>query len=253
MDPITRRHRRRPAARAPDGRRVSRSTICRRRSRQRLDVALDPYVVSFRADANGPAHRRLPMPGRSSPRACGRAATGRGPTAGSRGVDVVHGTNYVVPPSRLPTVVSVYDCGSCANRERQLRRRAIVQASGAATCGDARRVRARQLRTTTAEVARDLLGTDRVEVVHLGSPAAVRHRWRPRRSRPSGSTGDRSSWRSARRAPQGAADARRRVRSSSPSTLGDCVLVHGRRAGRRRDRRRARRSTRSARRGPDRV
>lgn len=86
---------------------------------------------------------------------------------------MVHGTNYVAPPSRVPTVVSVYDCWFLAHPElatpivlragatlrRLIGRGAWVHASSAAT----------------ATRARDLLGTDRVVVVHLGAPTASPH------------------------------------------------------------------------------
>ena len=85
-------------------------------------------------------------------------------------VEVVHGTNYVVPPTRRPAVVSVYDCwflthpaqadAACAAPVEVLRRRvragATVHASSHATA------------TRCASV----LGAERVEVIHLG-PLAV--------------------------------------------------------------------------------
>ena len=76
--------------------------------RYRDDVAVEPYLLSFRARTS--AHeRRLPLPARFALRAWSRSAH---PCADRwlGGPDVVHGTNYVVPPSSAPTVVSVYDC-----------------------------------------------------------------------------------------------------------------------------------------------
>jgi glycosyltransferase involved in cell wall biosynthesis len=75
---------------------------------QRDDVALQPYVLSFRA-ALEPGTNRLPVPAAVAQRLWAR--TGH-PTV-DRWLDaaqIVHGTNYVVPPTTLPTVVSVYDC-----------------------------------------------------------------------------------------------------------------------------------------------
>lgn len=74
----------------------------------RDDVALLPYVLSFRA-VLAPGTRRLPLPARAAHRLWARTAHPRvdrwlGDAA------LVHGTNYVVPPTRLPSVVSVYDC-----------------------------------------------------------------------------------------------------------------------------------------------
>jgi glycosyltransferase involved in cell wall biosynthesis len=74
----------------------------------RGDVVLHDYVLSFRARLpTGTV--RLPLPASLAHRAWARS--GR-PTVDRwlPEVDVVHGTNYVAPPSHLPTVVSVYDC-----------------------------------------------------------------------------------------------------------------------------------------------
>lgn len=72
------------------------------------DVELRPYVLSFRADlADGTI--RLPLPAAAAHAAWAHADTPR-VDRWLRGAQVVHGTNYVVPPSRLPTLVSVYDC-----------------------------------------------------------------------------------------------------------------------------------------------
>src|SRR4051794_32093595 len=106
---------------------------------RRDDIRLDEYVLSSRAELTS-GERRLPLPaalahrlGRGTRPPPGRPA---GPRPGRRppphpaalahrlwrytdhprvdrwvpDVDVVHGTNYVVPPSRRPRLVSVYDC-----------------------------------------------------------------------------------------------------------------------------------------------
>ena len=76
--------------------------------RDRDDVTVEPYLLSFRARTS--AHeRRLPLPARFALRAWSRSAHPRA-DRWLGGPDVVHGTNYVVPPSSAPTVVSVYDC-----------------------------------------------------------------------------------------------------------------------------------------------
>ena len=67
----------------------------------------DPYLLSFRArpDRDPPPA----APRRPRPSAVDHAdSTPRRSMAGP--AEVVHGTNYVVPPSRLPRLVSVYDC-----------------------------------------------------------------------------------------------------------------------------------------------
>jgi glycosyltransferase involved in cell wall biosynthesis len=134
--------------------------------RERDDVRLAPYLVSFRSDPDT-GHRKLPVPGIVASHLWSRFDHPRadrwlGP------VDVVHGTNYVAPPSDRPTVISVYDCWFLANPDhasplvrragRTLRRRvadgAWIHTSSAAT----------------AEQARSLLDTDRVVSVHLGPP-----------------------------------------------------------------------------------
>jgi glycosyltransferase involved in cell wall biosynthesis len=133
--------------------------------RLRFDVALYPYLVSFRAPASESEHK-LPIPAGLATRLW---AHGDRPRADRwlRGADVVHGTNYVAPPSRLPTVVSVYDLwflanptGSTAtvNRAGAVLRRAVKRGAFVHVSSQA-----------TAEAARELLGTDRVEVVHLGA------------------------------------------------------------------------------------
>ena len=136
--------------------------------RQRGDVVLDPYLVSFRArPADG--HRRLAVPGIVASRWWSRHDR-PGVDRWAAGADVIHGTNYVVPPSRIPSVVSVYDCwfvrhpelaSAVVRRAGERLRRAVaagafVHASSAATA---------------AEVA-ELFGTDRVEVIPLGLPPA---------------------------------------------------------------------------------
>ncbi|MEN9644975.1 MAG: hypothetical protein RL238_1644 [Actinomycetota bacterium] len=111
----------------------------------RDDLELQPYVLSFRADlAEGT--RRLPLPAAAAHAAWARSDVPR-VDRWLRGARVVHGTNYVVPPSRLPTLVSVYDCwflhhpdlASPAVRragavlDRAVRRGATVHTSSAAT------------------------------------------------------------------------------------------------------------------------
>lgn len=134
----------------------------------RTDVEPVPYLVSFRSQP-APGHRKLPLPGIA---ASWLWATTSRPRADRwlPGVDLVHGTNYVAPPTRLPTVVSVYDCWFLAHPDQAtpLVRRAGDQLR---RCVD----RGAWLHTSseaTAAQARELLGTDRVVPIHLGPPAA---------------------------------------------------------------------------------
>ena len=76
--------------------------------RHRDDVTLEPYLLSFRARPNH-GERRLPFPARLALRSWSRSSHPRA-DRWLGGPDVVHGTNYVVPPSNSPSVVSVYDC-----------------------------------------------------------------------------------------------------------------------------------------------
>lgn len=138
---------------------------------QRDDVTLLPYVLSFRADlADGT--RRLPLPAATAHAVWARRDAPR-VDRWLRGAEVVHGTNYVVPPSRLPTLVTVYDCwflhhpdlASPAVRragavlERAVRRGATVHTSSAAT----------------ERLVRERFPSAHVRTVHLGplEPAPI--------------------------------------------------------------------------------
>lgn len=130
----------------------------------RADVALTPYLVSFRASP-APGEVRLPLPAMVALRLW---AAGDRPRADRwmGGVDLVHGTNYTVPPTSIPSVVSVYDCwflehDSLASpdvrRAGRVLRRAVRRGAWVHTSSEA-----------TATRVRDLLDTDRVRSVHLG-------------------------------------------------------------------------------------
>jgi glycosyltransferase involved in cell wall biosynthesis len=81
----------------------------------RLDAAPDivPYTLSFRArqmrDELPRNTRFVPIPARVLLPAWGRLDAPR-IDRWLRPARVLHATNYVTPPSRLPTLVSVYDC-----------------------------------------------------------------------------------------------------------------------------------------------
>lgn len=129
----------------------------------RDDVAVHPYALSFRGRLPD-GTTRLPLPARVAQRLWARLDRPR-LDRWLRPAQVVHGTNYVVPPSRLPQLVTVYDCwflrhndhanSDVARAGRILRRSvaggAMVHASSQAT----------------AQACRELLGTERVEVVPL--------------------------------------------------------------------------------------
>jgi glycosyltransferase involved in cell wall biosynthesis len=128
-------------------------------------VVLKPYITSTRARRE-PSQRRLPLPAAAALRTWSHKSPPIDRLLGRP--DIVHGTNYVVPPTRCPRVVSVYDCWflehprevdgdvrrAAAVLRRAVRDGAYVVSSSAAT---------------TAKV-RELLATDRVRTVHLGPP-----------------------------------------------------------------------------------
>jgi glycosyltransferase involved in cell wall biosynthesis len=76
------------------------------------DVELRPYLLSFRSRPEA-GTTRLPLPAAAALRWWAHAATSRAtrPMVDRwlGNVEVVHGTNYVAPPSRRPRLISVYD------------------------------------------------------------------------------------------------------------------------------------------------
>lgn len=137
--------------------------------RGRPDVELGPYLVSYRSKLEA-GHTRLPLPGIVASHLWSRTnrmAADRWLTR----ADVVHGTNYVAPPTRKPTVVSVYDCWFLANPGAAS---ALVRRAGATL---RRRVRdgawVHASSQATAAVAGELLGTDRVRTIFLGAPTLL--------------------------------------------------------------------------------
>ncbi len=112
------------------------------------DVELVEYIVSFRSRPPS-GTRRLPIPALVAHRLW--AVADRPHVDRFLGKpDVVHGTNYVVPPCRAPQVVSVYDCwflrhptlaGGAVHQAGRVLRRAIargatVHASSASTAAE---------------------------------------------------------------------------------------------------------------------
>jgi len=126
-------------------------------------VSLLPYLLSWRAEP-GPDVTRLPVPAAVAHRLWSRLDHPQ-VDRWLDGAAVIHGTNYVVPPSKLPRLVSVYDCWFLRHAEqahpdvvragavlrRQVATGAVVHASSHAT----------------AAVIRDLIPHAEVHVVHL--------------------------------------------------------------------------------------
>ena len=125
-------------------------------------VELVRYLLSFRADPQ-PGVTRFPIAAAVAHRCWSRLDRPRADRW--LAADVIHGTNYVVPPSRTPRLVSVYDCWFLRHPDqahpdvvragrvlrRQVARGAVVHASSGAT----------------ADAVRELLPGAEVHVVHL--------------------------------------------------------------------------------------
>ncbi|HUS41371.1 MAG TPA: glycosyltransferase family 1 protein [Ilumatobacteraceae bacterium] len=134
---------------------------------EREGIDLRRYVTSARARL-GTSERRIPMPAAMALRLWAHRSAPM-----DRWLDhpeVVHGTNYVVPPTRCARVVSVYDCWFLEHpedaepdvlRAAAVLRRAVADGAHVVTSSDA----------TTRRV-RTLLDTDRVRTVLLGAPPA---------------------------------------------------------------------------------
>jgi glycosyltransferase involved in cell wall biosynthesis len=129
------------------------------------DLELHPYVTSMRARVRSP-QRRLPIPAAVALRVWAHRSPPVDRWLGNP--DVVHGTNYVVPPVRCPRVVTVYDCWFLdhprdalpdVRRAATVLRRAVDDGAHVVTSSDA-----------TSGRVRELLGTDRVHTILLGPP-----------------------------------------------------------------------------------
>lgn len=129
------------------------------------DIVTEPYLLSFRSTPAAGV-RRLPLPAALAHRWWQHRAPAVDRLLGRP--DLVHGTNYVVPPVRCPRLVSVYDCwflehpddvSSDVARAAAVLRRSVADGAHVVTCSEA-----------TTQRVRDLLDTDRVTTVLLGPP-----------------------------------------------------------------------------------
>lgn len=132
------------------------------------DIELGPYVTSMRASRKE-GQRRLPIPAALAIRMWAHRSPNIDRMIGSP--DLVHGTNYVVPPTACPQLISVYDCwfldhpedaAPDVQRAAAVLRRAVANGAHVVTSSDA----------TTARV-RELLSTDLVRTIHLGPPQQI--------------------------------------------------------------------------------
>ena len=137
-----------------------------RQLRQHPSIELTEYVVSFRATLHENT-RRLPFPAGLSIKSWSRRDF---PMAHRflPGIDVLHGMNYVVPPTKGPRVVTVYDCwallnpsqcSSITNNAMKALRRAIH--TGAVVHASSH---------ATAITLNELFPESRIEMIHLGAP-----------------------------------------------------------------------------------
>ena len=137
-----------------------------RQLRQQTSVELTEYVVSFRARLHENT-QRLPFPAGLSIKSWGQRDF---PPVGPffKGVQLLHGMNYVVPPTKLPRVVTVYDCWALLN-----------PAQCSSITNDAMKALRRAIQTgavvhasshATATTVRELFPSARIEMIYLGAP-----------------------------------------------------------------------------------
>lgn len=130
-------------------------------------VQLREYIVSFRGRVGGAC--RLPIPAAVAHRLWSHLGMPRFDGRFS-GCEVIHGTNYVVPPSRRPRLVSVYDCWFLRHPDEHpamravagTLRRAIASGAHVHACSQA-----------TADAVHEFFPTATVHVVRLGAPEVV--------------------------------------------------------------------------------
>lgn len=133
---------------------------------RRDDVRLVSYVLSFRAEL-APSTTRLPLPASLAVRSwsmVGRPRVDRW----FADCDLIHGTNYVVPPSRRARLVSVYDCWALDNPAEC--RPAVRTAMRALRRSIDEGVAVHSSSHATARRLRELFPDVDVTVVHLGPP-----------------------------------------------------------------------------------
>jgi glycosyltransferase involved in cell wall biosynthesis len=132
---------------------------------QRDDLDLMPYLLSLRAPHQAGTHR-LPLPAAVALR-CWSVTDRPRADRWLGDADLVHGTNYVVPPARLPRLVTVYDCWflrhpTHANPTVRLAGRVLRRAiAGGATVHASSHA--------TGAALRQLFPTADIETVHLAA------------------------------------------------------------------------------------
>ena len=129
------------------------------------DIELRPYLTSYRAAPN-PDVTRLPLPALVAHRLWSRTDRPR-VERWLRPAQVVHGTNYVVPATRLPRLASVYDCWFLRHPEQA--HDDVIRAGRVLVRALHRGAVAHVSSQATADALRELVPTAEVRVVHLGS------------------------------------------------------------------------------------
>ena len=132
-------------------------------------VGVIPYVLSFRARLR-PGTVRLRYPAALALRTWARFDR-PDPTRALRragAVELVHGTNYVVPPSRLPRLVSVYDCWALAHPDSVHRDVRLMMAALGRAIDTGAHVHASSHATATR--LREIFPGVEVTTIHLGAP-----------------------------------------------------------------------------------
>lgn len=135
----------------------------------RDEVELHPYLISARATPTA-GQTRLPLPGIAASHLWSRTSRLRA-DRWIGAVEVVHGTNYVAPPTRFPTVVSVYDCWFLAHPE--LAHPVVARAGRWLRRAVGRGAWVHCSSRSTADEAERLLQTERTRVIHLGPPGPL--------------------------------------------------------------------------------
>lgn len=132
----------------------------------RDDLEVIAYVLSARARLD-PGERRLGLPAALAMRIWSYSDHPRA-DRWLRGADVIHGTNYSAPPSKLPTVISVYDTWFLRNTD--LAAPAVARAARVLARAVERGAWIHSSSEATSQQVRALLSTDRVVTIHLGPP-----------------------------------------------------------------------------------
>ncbi len=130
------------------------------------DIEVEAYVVSLRSRRNAD-ERRIPMPAKMAQWTWARGASPR-VDRWLGNPDVVHGTNYVVPPARAARLVTVHDCWFLEHPSEAdpalsaisaVLSRAIADGAHVLTCSEA-----------TSRRVRDLFDARSVETLYHGPP-----------------------------------------------------------------------------------